>query len=292
MSKETKQKEATEEVVDAKGGALAVPERSDVSAQVTVQGVTLHFPFIRKGEQMSQWKSEGRGPEQGAFYIGKNKELNVRIADPGRQGGFNAILLGADYGWVEEKQFDGNAPRRFFGDDATALAEAKKAGLDPNVRIPTGRVASDGYKYTIPQLSPFCLLKVLLPVDDTFTSMEFQMFPIGDRLYTPGRVEYGRKNFSALNDVLVNIRNVETFRHKKDPDWKFDLSGRAGHIFSVETQSKQTNNVYYSLGFELAMRDGKPFEFTKEEQEDFTKFLMSIRETTVSAEDAGDDVEK
>lgn len=289
-NKETKGKQTdNEEIVDAKETtAVAVTAETGVSASVRVEGVTLRFPFVRVGQAMSQWRSDGRAPELGAFYIGKDKTTNVKIADAGEGAGITGILLGQQLGYAEDKPFTGaaNPPRRFFGENA--LEEAQKAGLSLEKR-PTGAVYPDsGNPVMRASLSPFCILQMLIPVSEDFGSMEFQLFPIGDKLYTPGRIEFGKMAFAKLNDALTNIRRVDEFRHRGDKDYAFSLQGRVGHVFTKEAVSKQTGNTYPALSFDLAMRDGKPFEFTEAEKEDFTKFLMSIQATEATVDDVNE----
>ena len=43
--------------------------------------------------------------------------------------------------------------------------------------------------------------------------------------------------------------------------------------------------------FEKALRDGKPFEFTPSEKEDFTRFLVSVKEGMATVDDADGDGE-
>ena len=289
-NKETKGKQTdNEEIVDAKETtAVATTAETGVSASVRVEGVTLRFPFVRVGQAMSQWRSDGRAPELGAFYIGKDKTTNVKIADAGEGAGITGILLGQQLGYAEDKPFTGaaNPPRRFFGENA--LEEAQKAGLSLEKR-PTGAVYPDsGNPVMRASLSPFCILQMLIPVGEDFGSMEFQLFPIGDKLYTPGRIEFGKMAYAKLNDALTNIRRVDEFRHRGDKDYVFSLQGRVGHVFTKEAVSKQTGNTYPALSFDLAMRDGKPFEFTEAEKEDFTKFLMSVQATEATVDDVNE----
>lgn len=291
-NKETKGKQTKndEEIVDAKETTAVATTASNAvaAASVKVEGVSLRFPFVRVGQAMSQWRCDGRAPEQGAFYIGKDKTTNVKIAEAGEGAGITGILLGQVLGYAEDKPFTGaaNPPRRFFGDNA--LEEAQKAGLSLEKK-PTGAVYPDsGNPVMRASLSPFCILQLLIPVSEDFGSMEFQLFPIGDKLYTPGRIEFGKMAFAKLNDALTNIKRVDEFRHRGEEGYAFSLQGRVGHIFTKEAVSKQTGNTYPALSFDLAVRDGKPFEFTPAEKEDFTKFLMSIRETEATVDDVND----
>ena len=289
-NKETKGKQTdNEEIVDAKETtAVATTAETRVSTSVRVEGVTLRFPFVRVGQAMSQWRCDGRAPELGAFYIGKDKTTNVKIADAGEGAGITGILLGQQLGYAEDKPFTGaaNPPRRFFGENA--LEEAQKAGLSLEKR-PTGAVYPDsGNPVMRASLSPFCILQMLIPVSEDFGSMEFQLFPIGDKLYTPGRIEFGKMAFAKLNDALTNIKRVDEFRHRGDENYVFSLQGRVGHIFTKEAVSKQTGNTYPALSFDLAIRDGKPFEFTDAEKDDFTKFLMSVQETEATVDDVNE----
>ena len=76
-----------EEVVDARSTQVATAESTAVSTEVQVQGVQLDFPFIRIGQGMSQWRTaetKNGKPEEGAFYVGRSKDQNVKIAESGK----------------------------------------------------------------------------------------------------------------------------------------------------------------------------------------------------------------
>ena len=88
--------ENNEEVVDAKSTQVATVESTAVSTEVQVQGVQLDFPFIRIGQGMSQWRTpetKNGKPEEGAFYVGRSKDQNVKIAESGKDGGIYGIIL-------------------------------------------------------------------------------------------------------------------------------------------------------------------------------------------------------
>ena len=87
-------KEQNEGVVEAKGAtAVATVQETAVSTGTAVAGVQLDFPFIRLGQGMSQWKAGGRKPVIGAFYIGRNKDSNVLVAEMGKDVGIIGIVL-------------------------------------------------------------------------------------------------------------------------------------------------------------------------------------------------------
>ena len=271
-----------EEVVQAKDGAMATVPETAVSSEVTVEGVTLSFPFLRIGQAMSQWRSEGRPPEIGAFYIGKDKQSNVKVGEAGVTGGVKGIILDIMHGYMEDKKFTGvaNPPRRFFGPNA--LEDAVKAGLSLTP-VPTGEVWPDtGNPVMRANISPYAVLHMLVPVDDGFP-MDYQLFPIGGQLYTPARLEYSKQSYRTLNGVLGNVERVERYRHRDDPEWEMNFRGKVAHCYTIEQTSKVTGNPYPQLQFGLATRDGKQWEFTADERKDFVLFLQSVKATTVNA---------
>lgn len=281
MSKNTNK----EGVVDAKN-AVATVQSGAVSAQVAVQGVQLKFPFIRVGQQMSTWRCDGNRPNLGAFYIGKDKANNTFLADCGADKGFRAILLDVVGGYMEDKPFTGaaNPPRRFMGPDA--LAQAEKAGLSLTP-VPTGEVWPDTQRPKMrATLSKFCYLQLLVPVTEDFP-VDYQMFPIGDRMYTPARIEFSKGAFKELDAVIGNIERVEKFHHRKDPDYRFSWSGRICRIYTTEVESKQSKGTMYPfLRFTIAYDNGKAVEFTEDEKKDFTMFLSSVTSTTADIGEA------
>ena len=109
-----------EEVVDAKSTQVATVESTAVSTEVQVQGVQLDFPFIRIGQGMSQWRTaetKNGKPEGGAFYVGRSKDQNVKIAESGKDGGIYGIVLDKVDGFKEDRPYSpGNnvAPRRWI----------------------------------------------------------------------------------------------------------------------------------------------------------------------------------
>ena len=113
MKKDTNQNEG---VIDAKNEtAVAVVETGAVSTQqVNVAGVSLRFPFVRVGQAMSQWRCNGKAPIVGDFYIGKDKQINVHLAEMGQDAGLNVNLLDDVPRKMEDKPLTGaaNTPTR------------------------------------------------------------------------------------------------------------------------------------------------------------------------------------
>lgn len=293
--------EPAEDIVDAMnpgGTAVATVPAGAVSTEVKVQGAQLEFPFIRIGQGMSTWKTvEGRKPQIGSFYIGKNKENNVLIADEGKEAGICGILLEVVQGFKERRQWQAGmgAPRRWIAGtpkedgtpstEADVLAKAAEEGFSLQLRE-TGEVWPDtGRPKLAANLDRFCYVLMLVPVPDTFESDEFRLVPIGDRLYTTARFEFDKQYYKSVMSVLQNIEARAKFAHRHEKDYRFTVNGMVVHIYST-AMTNRSGIEYVGPAFERALRDGKPWEFTNEEKSDFTQFLMSAKAGYASAEDA------
>lgn len=290
-----------EDIVDAMntGTAVEVAQPTAVSTQVAVQGVQLDFPFIRLGQGMSTWKTiEGRKPQIGSFYIGKNKENNVLIAEEGKEAGLNGILLDVVQGFKERRKWAAGmgAPKRWIvgapkedgtpSTEAETLAKAAEEGYSLQPRE-TGEVWPDtGRPKMAANLDRFCYVLMLVPVPDTFESDEFRLIPIGDRLYTTARYEFDKQYYKSVMSVLDNIEARAKFAHRHDKEpFKFTVNGMVAHIYSTNMTNRD-GVEYVGPSFERALRDGKPWEFTNEEKADFVKFLASVKAGYAPADDA------
>lgn len=315
-------KNTNEEIADAKAGAVVAAETTAVSAEVAVQGVQLDFPFIRLAQGMSQWKSNGKAPVKGDFYIGRNKDSNVRIADGGKSGGIYGIILQKVDGFKAEKKYDPSdktPPRRWIiggsKEDGTAATEADclEAAAAEGYSLaprPTGDVWPDsGRPVMRANLGRFCYLCMLIQLPDDFDSDDFRLYKIGDKLYTTARYEFDKQYFRQMDGIIANIRSRAEFAHlnewrvklrsgkitKEEYDnemktWRFSLDGFVCHIYSSDATSR-SGIEYVSPFFEKAIRDGKPWVYTDEESEDLTSFLMSVQGGTASLDEAGGDSE-
>ena len=330
MSKEKTRQE--DEVVDAKSTQVAIAEPTAVSTEVQVQGVQLDFPFIRIGQGMSQWRTpETRSgkPEEGALYLGRSKEANVKIGEPGKDGGVTCIILDVVEGYKEDRPYTpgvNTAPRRWVigsaGPDGNpmtekdVLAAAAAEGLT-TASLPTGEVWPDSGrpKMSRPTLSKFAYLMMLVPLPDTFESDEFRLYPIGNRLYTTARFEFdkqyyaGSRTVAGFSKIAGNLLSRVAFAHMQalkakvrdgkmtaeeakaeNDSFRPTLSGVIGHIYSHEAVNSQ-GIAYTSHSFERAVRDGVPVELAPDEKEDFVKFLMSVRAGMASVDETVGDVE-
>lgn len=329
MSKKANAAEAAnvnenEEVVDAKSTQVATVETTAVSTEVQVQGVQLDFPFIRIGQGMSQWRTpetRNNKPEEGAFYVGRNKETNVKIAEAGKDGGIYGIILEKVDGFKEDRPYSpGNnvAPRRWIIGQADAdgkpmteeacLTAAAAEGFSLAPR-PTGEVWADsGRPKMRANLGRFCYLMMLVPVPEALESDDLRVYPIGDRLYTTARMEFDKQYFKSLDQTLGNIKARADFAFMQEQkkllrEGKIDakgyqdalaghrwsVNGLVCHIYSCEATNKQ-GITYTTHAFERALRDGKPWEFSTEEKADFTAFLTSVKAGAASMDelDAGE----
>lgn len=300
--KEAQNNEAGEEIAEAKGGAVATVSAGAVSAEVQVQGVQLEFPFIRLGQGMSQWKAGGKKPELGAFYIGKNKDSNVKVADMGKDAGIYGIVLQKVEGFKEERKWQAGmgAPKRWVvagqKEDGTPVTErdcleaAAKEGFSLTPK-PTGEVWPDsGRPILRANLGRFCYLCMLVPLPQDFDSDEYRLYPIGDRLYTTARYEFDRQYYKQMDSILGNIKSRAEFAHRGEKDYVWNVNGLAVHLYSSEATNRQ-GIEYIAPSFEKALRDGKPWEFTAEEKADFVKFLSSVKAGTASLDAAEGDGE-
>ncbi|MCF0230711.1 MAG: hypothetical protein HUJ63_00190 [Enterococcus sp.] len=304
--KNAEKSKKNEEIVDAKDGELVPAAETSVSAEVRVQGVRMDFPFARIGQGMSQWRTpETRNgkPEEGAWYVGKTKDQNYKIGESGKDGGLYGIILDVVYGYKEERPYNpGNTtpPRRWIVagtnpdggrvTEADALEAAAKEGFSLALRE-TGEVWPDtGRPKMRANLSKFCYLMMLVPVPDTFTSDEFRVYPIGDKLYTTVRYEFDKQYFKQFDSIMANIKSRAEFANRGNKDYKFSVNGMVGHLYTFETTNKG-GIQYTSHAFEKALRDGKPWEFTADEKADFAKFLMAASESAASVDSAEGDSE-
>lgn len=311
-----------DDIVDAKSTQIATVEPTAVSTEVQVQGAQLDFPFIRIGQGMSQWRTaETRNgkPEEGAFYVGRSKDQNVKIAESGKDGGIYGIILDKIDGFKEDRPYSpGNnvAPRRWIVgqqdadgkpmNEEACLTAAAAEGFSLALK-PTGEVWPDsGRPKMRANLGRFCYLLMLVPVPETLESDDLRVYPIGDRLYTTARMEFDRQYFKSLDQTLGNIKSRADFAYMQEQkkllrEGKIDadgykkaiaghhwsVNGLVCHIYSCEATNK-AGITYTTHAFERALRDGKPWEFTDEEKADFTAFLMSAKAGAASMDDVGD----
>lgn len=287
MNNEAAKKRVMNEAPKVEGGDIIVKNETQVSTTSHVEGMTISFPFAKVYYTVASWvPAEGRAKaQQGAIYLSAGKGLPAyRIADTGADAGFNGIILGAVVGWREDRPYDPRnpvhtAPRRF-----ATKADAEKAGLRTHWLDDPNRLRPDGRPYGIPpEASEYCQLRMLVPVDlETFTSDDFRLFKIGDNAYTPVCIEFNKQSFRDMKRLLDNLEQRERIRHAKEKGYKFRLEGMVAHIFTDQAQ----NQTVPMLKFAKALRDGKPWEFTKEEKQDFLEFLLSTKPGEVSAEEA------
>lgn len=316
-----KKTQEQEEIVDAKAGAVAVAQDTSVSTQVAVSGVRLEFPFIRVGQGMSQWKAGGKKPVIGGFYIGKNKDSNILVADMGKDAGITGIVLQKVDGFKEERKWQAGmgAPKRWViagtKEDGTPVTEqdcleaAAKEGYSLAPKA-TGEIWPDsGRPIMRANLSRFCYLCMLVPLPDDFDSDEFRVYPIGDKLYTTARYEFDKQYFKSMDSIIGNIRSRAEFSFRQAQKnllaegkidkaahdaaiagYEWSVNGLAVHLYSSEMQSRSGVD-YVGVSFEKALRDGRPFEFTPSEKEDFMRFLASVKEGMATVDDADGDGE-
>lgn len=325
----SKKNEQAEEVVDAKGGTteVAVKEQTAVSTQVAVAGVQLDFPFIRIRQGMSQWKVTDGRPIPGALYIGKNKDANALVADAGRENGFLGIVLQKVDGYKEDRVYDPankTAPERWViagqKEDGTPVTEKDvlEAAAEKGFSLVPKQVVKDG----VPQvwkdsgrpmvranLSKFSYLMMLVQLPDDFASDDFRLYTIGGKFYTTARYEFDKQYFKDFDQKFGTFQSRAEFAFAKSVDaelaagkidkaeadrrkaeYRWTPNGMAVHLFSTEVTNKQGIS-YPAIGFERALRDGKPFEFTPQEKEDFVKFLASVQAGMANVGDAGGDSE-
>ena len=313
MSKENEQ----EDVVDAKATTeVAVKENTAVSMQVAVQGVQLDFPFIRIRQGMSQWKVVDGRPIPGALYIGKNKDSNALVADAGRENGYKEDRVYdpankvAPKRWVVAGQKEDGSPVT----EKDALEAAAKEGfsLVPRQVVKDGvpQVWKDsGRPMVRANLSKFSYLMMLVQLPDDFESDDFRLYTIGGKFYTTARYEFDKQYFKEFDQKFGTFKSRAEFAFAKSVDadlaagkidkaeadrrkaeYKWTPNGMAVHLFSTYVTNK-SDITYPAIGFERALRDGKPFEFTDQEKKDFTSFLMSVQAGMADVGDTNGDSE-
>lgn len=289
-----------EEIVDARENAVVAMSQDTAVAQVPVSGVRLDFPFIRLGQGMSQWKSDGKKPVPGCWYLRRGKDNNVLIAGAGKAEGIYGIVLQKVEGFKEDRKWQAgiSAPRRWVAvgtkpdgtavTEADALEAAAKAGFSLAPR-PTGEVWADSGRPKLrANLSRFCDLYMLVPLPEDFDSDEFRVYPIGDRLYTTACYEFDRQYYKQMTAVLDNIKARASFANRHNKGYTWSVNGLAVHVYSSEATNRD-GIEYISCNFEKALRDGKPWEFTAEEKADFAKFLLSAKDTTASIDEVSEE---
>lgn len=261
------------------------------------------------------------------LYIGKNKDANALVADAGRENGSLGIVLQKVDGYKEDRVYDPankTAPERWViagqKEDGTPVTEKDvlEAAAEKGFSLVPKQVVKDG----VPQvwkdsgrpmvranLSKFSYLMMLVQLPDDFASDDFRLYTIGGKFYTTARYEFDKQYFKDFDQKFGTFQSRAEFAFAKSVDaelaagkidkaeadrrkaeYKWTPNGMAVHLFSTEVTNKQ-GIAYPAIGFERALRDGKPFEFTPQEKEDFVKFLASVQAGMANVGDASGDSE-
>lgn len=307
--KDKKNNETNEFTDSEETTAIATTADAALSTEVSVSGARLSFPFIRLAQGMSQWKSNGRKPTPGCFYIGTSKDTNALIAEGGKENGIHGIVLQRVDGVKEDRRWVAGmgAPRRWVAagvkPDGTpvtlndCLAEAAKEGFSMTAK-PTGEVYADSGRPVVrANLTRFCYLCMLVPLPEDFEMAgDFRVYPIGDKLYTTARYEFDKRYFRTMDSMLMNRKVMaEHARHNKkspnyDPNYKWTINGLPVVLRSVEMTNRD-GIEYIAPELSIDLVDGKPRELTAEERADFVSFLSAVRDGTASMDEVNNDSE-
>lgn len=286
-----------EEAAPSTTAVAPVQSGGDITT-FTAGAANLKFAYVLVGKGKQQWKTDGvNPPRENCFYLYKDKLTSFLVGEggTGAANGIVGIALSADVGWKENPKGAYNPakpvmPRRFW-----TLDDVHKAGLS-EIPQQVGTYPESGKPIMKAEVQPMCYLRILLQLPDDFTSMDFRAFKIGDHLYTPAVVEFDKGNFSnaagtGISQVIATWKERAEFAASRrgEKDYVFTLAGQVCHITATTGTSRATGFQFSQLGFEAALRDGKLFEFTKEEKDDFARVERLLKPATVSASDIAQD---
>lgn len=285
MKAELEGKDTGTQVVPAQAGGEV--------ATYQAQGITLRYSFVLVGNGKSMWKTdEGRKPNEGDLYLRKSKEVNYLVGECGAgsdKGIAGIIMAPLQIGWKENPKGDfdplnPHPPRRFW-----TKKELTEAGLS-DVPKQVGTYKDSGNPIMKADAAPFCYLKILMRLPEDFPGMDFQVFKIGDALYTPVVIEFDRGNFlnrrgTGISQVISNWRERAMLQHSGEEGYEFTPVGQMCRVRTSLETSKATGFTFTSLTMGAELRDGKLFTFTEAEQADYDRIVKGLSEATVGEGD-------
>lgn len=275
-------------------GTQVVPAQAGGEvATYQAQGITLRYSFVLVGNGKSMWKTdEGRKPNEGDLYLRKSKEVNYLVGECGSgndKGVAGIIMAPLQVGWKENPKGDFDPlnpkpPRRFW-----TKKELTEAGLS-DVPKQVGTYKDSGNPIMKADAAPFCYLKILMRLPEDFPGMDFQVFKIGDALYTPVVIEFDRGNFlnrrgTGISQVISNWRERAMLQHSGEEGYEFTPVGQMCRVRTSLETSKATGFTFTSLTMGAELRNGKLFTFTEAEQADYDRIVKGLSEATVGEGD-------
>ena len=288
------------ELEGADTGTQVVPAQAGGEvATYQAQGITLRYSFVLVGNGKSMWKTdEGRKPNEGDLYLRKSKEVNYLVGECGSgndKGIAGIIMAPLQIGWKENPKGDFDPlnpkpPRRFW-----TKKELAEAGLS-DVPKQVGTYKDSGNPIMKADAAPFCYLKILMRLPEDFPGMDFQVFKIGDALYTPVVIEFDRGNFlnrrgTGISQVISNWRERAMLQHSGEEGYEFTPVGQMCRVRTSLETSKATGFTFTSVTMGAELRDGKLFTFTEAEQADYDRIVKGLSEATVGEGDVDSGVE-
>ena len=295
---------AADEVVDAKGTAVAVAENNtQVSTTVRVSGRSLEYatmmPFYSVCGLPDAFK---RQCHEGDVILKRGADVAYRLMEPGDKPA-KAIVLDGQQAVLEGRPMGGDLPRVWCIGRPTASGEVPKTIADcwriaeeqaPDVR----RYRFEDYSRTtnpIPEhyLAEALYLRLLVQVPDSVPDA-FSLITIGGAIYVPATILFKKFDVIGVKRFFNNIQVREAARHAGEKDWVWSP---AGQFISVGVSGRSfkrpngTDGTIWTLSLErLLGADGMIYQPTDAERGGLTKLFMSMAdaEATVDEVEPGD----
>lgn len=296
--KKNESAEAAEEVVDAKGAAVAVQENTQVSAAVKVSGRSLEYvtmmPFYSVCGLPDAFK---RQCHEGDVILKRGSDVAYRLMEPGDKPA-KAIVLDGQQAVLEGRPMGGDLPRVWCVGRPTADGEVPKTIADcwriaeaqaPDVR----RYRFEDYSRTmnpIPEhyLAEALYLRLLVQVPDSVPDA-FSLITVGGAIYVPATILFKKFDVNGVKRFFNNIQVREAARHAGEKDWVWSPAGQfisvgvSGRSF---TRPNKTEGTIWTLNLErLLGADGMIYQPTDNERADLTRLFMSMADAEASVDD-------
>lgn len=295
--KKNENAELVDDVVDAKGTAVAVAENTQVSTTVTVKGLQLEYatlmPFYSVCGLPDAFK---RQCHEGDVILKRGNDCAFKLMEPDQKP-VKAIVLDGQQAVLEGRPIGGDLPRVWCVGRALADGTVPKtiaecwAAADrqaPEVK----RYRFEDYNKTmnpIPDhyLAEALYLRLLVQVPDSVPDA-FSLVTIGGDIYVPATILFKKFDVIGIRRFFNNIQVREAARHANEPGWKWSP---AGQFVSVGVNGRTfkrpngTDGTIWTLGLErLLGDDGMIYKPTDAEREDLTKLYMSMADTEATVD--------
>ena len=300
--KKNESAEAAEEVVDAKGAAVAVAENNtQVSTAVKVRGLSLEYatmmPFYSVCGLPDAFK---RQCHEGDIILKRGSDVAFKLAEPGSKP-VKAIVLDGQQAVLEGRPIGGELPRVWAVGRPSASGEVPETIDDCwRLALETGvpRYRFEDYNRMtnpIPEhyLAEALYLRLLVEVPDSVPDA-FSLVTVGGTIYVPATILFKKFDVIQVRRFFNNIQVREAARHADEKGWKWSP---AGQFISVGVNGKSfkrpngTDGTIWTLGLErLLGADGMIYRPTDAERDDLTRLFMGMAEgvSTVDDLDAGE----